>query len=254
MDLAKAFDCVDHSILLQKLPYYGVNGDALSWLTSFLSRRTQQVNFQGSLSSSGCMKVGVPQGSILGPLLFSIYVNDLPNVISLSDVNMFADDTEIHFSHSDLLTVERTLQADIQNVSFWLVANKLKLNIVKSLCMLIGSRQRISGKSLNLFLDNSALKQLSVARYLGVYFDRYLTWDSHINYVLQRVRRKLYMINRLRPVAPRVLHLLYQAFVLPIFDYCDTVWSPSNASCIRRLERVHSKFLSSLPPFHITQI
>ena len=135
-----------------------------------------------------------------------------------------------------------------------LTSIKLKLNIVKSLCMLIGSRQRISGKSLNLFLDNSALKQVSVARYLGVYFDRYLTWDSHINYVLQRVRRKLYMINRLRPVAPRVLHLLYQAFVLPIFDYCDTVWSPSNASCIRRLERVHSKFLSSLPPFHSSDL
>ena len=105
-----------------------------------------------------------------------------------------------------------------------------------------------------MFLDNSALKQVSVARYLGVYFDRYLTWDSHINYVLQRVRRKLYMINPLRPVAPRVLHLLYQAFVLPIFDYCDTVWSPSNASCIRRLERVHSKFLYSLPPFHSSDL
>ena len=91
------------------------------------------------LRLNGCIKVGVPQGSILGPLLFSIYVNDLSNVMSSSDVNMFADDTEIHYSYSDLSTVERTLQADIQNVSVWLVANRLKLNIVKSLCMLIGS-------------------------------------------------------------------------------------------------------------------
>jgi len=128
LDLAKAFNCVDHGILLQKLPYYGINGNTLSWLTSFLSRRTQQVAFKGSLSSSGCIKVGVPQGSILGPLLFSIYVNNLPGVISSSDVSMFADDTEIHFSHGDLLTVEQTLQADLQNVSARLVTNKLNLN------------------------------------------------------------------------------------------------------------------------------
>ena len=82
-----------------------------------MSQRTQQVTFQGSLSSSSCVKFGVPQGSILGPLLFSICVNDLPNAISLFDANMFADDTEIHFSHGDLSTVEQTLQADLQNIS-----------------------------------------------------------------------------------------------------------------------------------------
>jgi len=108
------------------------------------------------------------------------------------------------------------------------------------------SLQRISGKCFNLFLDNSALKQVSSTKYLGVYFDHHLTWKSHVNYVLQRARRKLFVINQLRPVAPKVLCLLYQAFVLPIFDYCDTLWSPSNASCIRRLERVQSKFLSLL--------
>ena len=82
-----------------------------------------------------------------------------------------------------------------------------------------------------LFPDNSALKQVSGTKYLGVYFDHHLTWESHINYVLQRVRRKLFLIN-LRPVAPKVLCLLYRAFVLPIFDYCDTVWSLSNASSL----------------------
>ena len=157
------------------------------------------------MSSSGCVKVGVPQGSISGPLLFSIYVNVLPNAISLSDVNMFADDTEIHFSHGNLSTVEQTLQADLQNISGWFVTNKLKLNIVKSLCMLIGSYQRISGNCLNLFLNNSALKQVSCTKYLGVFFDHHLTWESHFNYVLQRVRRKLYVINRSRPVSLKVL-------------------------------------------------
>ena len=156
LDLAKAFDCVNHDILLQNLPYYGIKGDALSWLASFLCDITQQVIFQGSLSSRGYIKVGVSQGSILGPLLFSIYVNDLPNVISLSNINMFADDTELHFSHRDLSTVEQTLQTDIDNASVWLVVNKLKLNVVKSLCMLVGSCQRINGKYLNLVLNGAA--------------------------------------------------------------------------------------------------
>ena len=162
---------------------YLINGSTLSWLTSYLSQRTQQVIFQGSLSSSGCVKVGVPQGSILGSLQFSIYVNDLPNAISSSDVSMFADDTKIHFSYGNLSTVEQTLQAYLQNVSGWLVTNRLKLNIVKSLCMLIGSYQRISGKCLDLFLNNSALKQVLCKKYLGVFFDHHLTWESHINYV-----------------------------------------------------------------------
>ena len=128
----------------------------------------------------------MPQGSILGLLLFSIYVNDLPHVILLSAINMFADDTELHFSHSDLLTVEQTLQSDIWNVSIWLVVNELKLNVVKSLCMLFGSHQRISAKCLNLVLDGAALKQVCTTKYLGVYFDQHLTWDTHVNYFLKK--------------------------------------------------------------------
>ena len=168
MDLAKAFDCVYHSTLLQKLSHYGINANALSWLTSFFKWEESTGYFQGSLSSSGCIKVGVPQGSILGPLLFSIYVNDQPNIISSSDVNMFADDTEIHFSHSDLLTVERTLQP-IFRMS---LANKLKLNIVKSLCVLIGSHQRFNGKCLNLLNQARAVRRPARACFLEIAFAR----------------------------------------------------------------------------------
>ena len=245
LDLAKAFDCVDHSILLQKLGCYGFGDSAHSWLRSYLNNRTQRVAFQGCLSSSGPIKVGVPQGSILGPLLFSIYVNDLPSVISLSDINMYADDMELHFSHGDLFVVEKTLQADVENVSTWLVVNRLKLNVIKSLCMLIGSCQRTGGLNLTIMLDGAILKQVCSTKYLGVYFDRHLTWQVHVDYVLGRVRRKLFAMNRVRPASSRVLQLLYQAYILPVLDYCDTVWLPSNSSSTRRLERLHSKFTSS---------
>ena len=226
LDLAKAFDCVNHAILLKKLPGYGIGGDAHSWLKSFLCNRTQQVVFQTSLSSEGPITVGIPQGSILGPLLFSIYVNDLPNAIFSSDINIFADDTELHYCHSNLLTVEHTLQADLENISIWLMVNRLKLNVSKSHCMLIGSHQRTGGKHLHLMLNGDVLGQISTTKYLGVHIDQHLTWNTHIDYILSRVRGKLYCINQLRPVSCKVLCLLYQAYIMPILDYCDVVCSP----------------------------
>ena len=110
--------------------------------------------------------------------------------------------------------------------------------------MLVGSCPRISGKYLNLILNGAALKQVYTTKYLGVYIDQHLTWNTHVNYVLKRVRGNLYALNRLKPVSSKLLHLLYKAFVLPTFDYCDVVWFPSNAKNIRRLERINSKFVS----------
>ena len=247
LDLAKAFDCVAYAILLKKLTGYGISGGVYSWLKSFLCDRKQQVVFQSNLSSEGPITVGVPQDSILGPLLFSIYVNDLPNALFSSDVNMFADDTEFHYCHSDFFTVEHTPQADLENISIWLIVNRLKLNISKSHCMLIGSRQRTGGKCLHLMLNGDVLREVSTKKYLGVHIDQHLTWNTHITYMLNRIRSKLYCINRLRPVACKVLRLLYQTYIMPILDYCDIVWSPCSAFYTQRLERVHSWFVSSIP-------
>ena len=118
---------------------------------------------------------------------------------------------------------------------------QLKLNVTKSMCMLIGSRQRVGSKTLHLSLNGNVLKQVPSAKYLGVYIDQHLTWQSHIDYVLRRVRGKVYSINRINP-PPMVRKLLYQGYVLPIFDYSDVVWAPTTAKQTRRLERFHSKY------------
>ena len=124
LDLAKAFDCVNHDILLQKLDHYGIKGGAYEWMKSFLCGRTQQVCVQNTFSSWGWVTVGVPQGSILGPLLFSIYyVNDLPNSVNTCDINTYADDTELHYCCSHLQEVERVLQNELERVSNWMVVN-----------------------------------------------------------------------------------------------------------------------------------
>ena len=143
--------------------------------------------------------------------------------ISSSDISMYADYTELHFSSSDLSVVEKTLQADVDNVSTWLIANRLKLNVSKSLCMLIGSHQRTNGLNLKITLDGSILKQVCSTKYLGVYLDQHLTWQAHVDYVLSRVRQKLLAINRVKSASSQVLQLLYQAYIVSILDYCDTV-------------------------------
>ena len=173
-----------------------------------------------------------------------IYVNDLPTAITDVDVNLYADDTELHYCHSDFRQLECILQCAVTQLFIWLVANKLKLSVPKSSSMLIGTRQRISGKTLHLSLDSLPLQQVSTVRYLGVYIDQHLTWHQHVEYVLRRVRGKLYSINRLKPLTPTVLKLLYQAHVLPIIDYCDVVWVPTNVGHLKRLERLHSRFSS----------
>ena len=138
LELAKAFDCIDHSILLTKLKQYGIVGSTYLWFESYLFNRWQCVSSQGCLSEWGAISVGVPQGSILGPLLFSIYVNDLPTVVKHSQMNMYADDTELHLCGHDLLSVQHASQCDLDAVQAWLCVNQLQLNVSKSAVILIG--------------------------------------------------------------------------------------------------------------------
>ena len=137
--LAKAFDCVNHDILIDTLTHYGVVSGAHAWLESYLYGRQQAVKFDDSLSAWDSVKIGVPQGSILGPLLFSIFVNDLPNVVAHVHINMYADDTVLHCCGEDLWNVQNDAQFDLCRVQDWLQANRLQLNVSRSVIMLIGS-------------------------------------------------------------------------------------------------------------------
>ena len=192
-DVSKGFDCVNHDILLSKLACYGVMDNSLGWFASYLSGHRQRVNLQGSFSDWGMIRAGVPQGSILGPLLFRIYMNDLPSVARGCQLNMYADDMELHCSSGDLFSAQCGLQCDLDSVKFWLRTNQLSLNVGKSHVMLIGSRQKLRNSDLCVVVNDRQLSRVPSVKYLWLYVDENLTWQKHAQYVYQRVQSRLHL-------------------------------------------------------------
>ena len=175
IDLKKAFDTVDHQILLRKLELYGVKGQALSFLKSYLSEdRSQKYQIQGHVSSEKLIECGVPQGSILGPLFFLLYINDLPQCLYKTKPRLFADDTNLTASGDSITDLEAAVNSDLKNLRKWLIANKLRLNVAKTEFMLIGSKQIIkciSNLQLNVKIENKSVKQVYESKTQGVTMD-----------------------------------------------------------------------------------
>ena len=191
LDLTKAFDIVDHKILLSKLRHYGFQGKSFDFLCNYLSDRQQRVLFNGELSDWVTISIGVTQRSILGPLLFTLYINNLPTVIKNSLLDLYADDAELHCSHPDFDVVECLLQSDLNAVMCWLCSSQMSLNAVKSSSILIGSQQRIANKSLNVSIGGTLLTQVISVQYLGIIIDNTLSWTLQISYVVSRVRSRV---------------------------------------------------------------
>ena len=162
MDLSKAFDLVNHDVLRSKLAKYHVSPEALEWFTSYLSNRSQQCYMSGSLSSPLELKVGVPQGSILGPTLFSIYINDLPLSLNKAEVDIYPDETTIWSSGNTCEEIQQKLQDTLKNVESWFKANGMVPNTTKTKQLLVGTVQKLchaDKDSLDLLLNNTRLDE-----------------------------------------------------------------------------------------------
>jgi len=181
LDLKKAFDTVDHNILLKKLQYYGIRSSCHEWFTSYLNNRTQTCQINCSVSTSKLVKCGVPHGTILGPLLFLLYINDLPNCLYFSQPRMYADDTSLTFSSADLNCISDGLNYDLDGVFIWLSANKLTLNLTKTEFMLVASRQKLStlSETPSFSRNEHPVLQVSSAKSLGMHIDQNLNWECH---------------------------------------------------------------------------
>lgn len=244
LDLSKAFDTVDHSILIQKLRLYGLSVQTLKWFESYLTDRTQCCSINGHFSSFKKIKCGVPQGSILGPLLFLIYINDLPNCVHHSKPRMYADDTNLTTSGRSLKKVIQSTNKDLSNIKQWLLANKLSLNATKTEHMFIGSDDNLN-KTRNtsqINIDGHALNSVKSNKCLGVHIDERLSWDGHIDHVSKKISQAIAGLKQARPLVSKEVALaIYNSLIQPLFDYCDVVWDNLMASQATRLQKLKNR-------------
>ena len=236
IDLRKAFDTVDHDILFSKLNFYGVRGVALSWFKSFLSNRSQYVSVSGTKSSIKFILHGVPQGSVLGPLLFLLYVNDLHHAIPFSMVNLFADDTLLLGQQASVKSLAKRINIDLKCLVNWLNANKISLNSKKSELLLFSPTRVTNSFDFKVKINGTRLYPSDSAKYLGLIIDSKLNWDNHISNVCKKLVRANGAISILRHFVSRdILLSIYYALFHSHLSYSANVWALNNNSTKRIL-------------------
>ena len=244
LDLSKAFDTVNHSRLILKLKSITFSTRVCEWFKCYLTHRYQVTVVDNKQSSVMPVNVGVPQGSILGPLLFIIYVNDLPNCLNSCEISVYADDTVLYYSSESVTSIEAKLNDDLLNVHKWFTDNLLSLNEKKSKFMLIGGQQRLkscSGVSIN--INESILERTDTFKYLGITINQYMTWSDHIESLVAKANQQIGLLKHVKHLLSCPARItLYNALILPILDYADIVWgNKDNVMFMKMLQIVQNK-------------
>ena len=243
LDLSKAFDTINHSTLLKQLQHYGVRGQALEWFRNYLTGRKQFVAYKNSNSITQEMECGVPQGSVLGPLLFIIYTNDLPNALRYCRCVLFADDTTLYYSSRDLATAVRNITTDLENLTEWFKSNKLSLNIAKTNFMLFSKKHpKPNDDAINLSLANETINKVNSTKFLGMMIDDKLNWEVHLNYTKNKMSSGLYALNKSKHVLDQNhLRILYFSLIHPYLNYGSVLWGSAQQKYVHRLEIMQNK-------------
>jgi len=238
LDFAKAFDKVNHSKLIAKLEAYGIDTPTTHWIKSFLSQRSQSVVLDGVRSDSVPVTSGVPQGSVLGPALFLIYINDLPSCVA-SSVRLFADDTVLYRQVETTEDCE-ALQADLDALAKWEEEWDMKFHPAK--CQVMHVHRKRSPLTHTYILHDTELQSTDHVKYLGVTLSHDMSWSRHISDVSSRANRALGFVRRnVKLRSPKIKEQIYKAIVRPHTEYAATVWAPHEAKHIQQLEMVQRR-------------
>ena len=261
LDFSKAFDTVNHEILLRKLHKYGIRGKALDWFTSYFTNRTQYVKLGNVESSFLQIVCGVPQGSTLGPLLFLLYINDLANSSDVLSFRLFADDANIFYATKTSKDLEAVMNSELQKVINYCSLNKLSVNMKKTNFMIITSPQKPAIHNINIL----NIERKTSIKYLGIYLDEHLNWKTHIAHVQGKLTKNLGILNQLRNYLNlKMLRQLYYTLIYPYLNYGAMCWGNTyqtnlNKICTKQNKCIRSIFFAkkqepSLPYYQILEI
>ena len=235
LDLSKAFDTLDHDILLHKLQYYGITGTALDWFRSYLTERYQYVDYNGASYSMKLLTTGVPQGSILGPLLFIIYMNDIHTVSTNLNFILYADDTTLtsplcsftYGGYHDINCVSTLINSEITKISEWLSVNKLSWNAHKTKFMIFHNYQKVMTDSdiPQLEINNTAIERVTEFDFLWITINELMNWWSHSVTIANKICRTLGVMNFLKRYLPlSALKIMYDTLILSHIQFGITCW------------------------------
>ena len=243
IDLKKAFDTVNHKVLLKKLEMYGVRGVPLAWFTSYLKDRMQHVRVADHSSSTKVINIGVPQGSILGPILFLIYINDLPKISNLFTSILYADDTTLLTNHTNYDELIDSINNEIPSLQEWINANRLSLNLDKTYAMLYSNLSDIN-PALNISFNGTAIEFKTHEVFLGLTIDTALRFSEHIKFICNKLSKLVGIMYRVRDFVPKkVLIDLYYSLAYPYLTYGNIVWGGTYSQHLSPLKLIQKKLI-----------
>ena len=251
IDLSKEFDTISHSNLLQKLPQYGICDEELEWYTDYLFHRSMAVSYGGCLSNKQDIKTGVPQGSILGPLLFIIFFNDITNVIKSAQMVRYADDTVIYVADKDVAVINSKLTKDMDAIAKWLDENALIINLKKGKTesFLFGTSQRIVKQNETFIIMYRGANVLNTSHYkfLGIEIDSSLNLNSHFDKCFKRASSRLRLLGKLRDYLDlTAAETIYRSLILPTFTYSGTLLLKLTDTQLRRIASFHNRSVRTI--------
>ena len=247
LDFSKAFDKVHHGSLLKKLEHYGIRGNIHAWLTDFLSSRTQKVVFEGKASKDTPVLSGVPQGTVLGPLLFLAYINDLPSYVSpKTKVRLFADDSAVYREINSIDDCVQ-LQKDLAGLERWEKMWSMQFHPDK--CQLLRITNKRQPISFDYRIHGHTIQREDSIRYLGLTISSNMSWNHHIDTICKKARSNIFFLSRNFGSCKRsVKEMLYKTYVRPTVEYCSSVWDPfteRNISSLEKIQRLGARFVNN---------